>query len=132
MYLWAVANTSRFPPILRRVKLNTDGSVLNGIAGTGMVLQDHLGDIIFSSCRFLGEFEDVLETEIIALHEGISIDLQSRNLPIDVESNYLKAVAMVKSSESNLSKYSIIIREIKQAWRNVTLLLLIYIVVAIL
>ena len=107
--------TSWIPHVLGRVKLNTDGSVLNGIAGMGMRLRDHLGVIIFSSCRFRGESEDVLETEIFALQEGISLALQWSNLPIDVESDCLEAVAMVKSSETNLSKYSFIIREIKQS-----------------
>ena len=38
------------PPSEGRVKLNTNGSVLNGSAGTGMVLRDHVGNIIFNAC----------------------------------------------------------------------------------
>ena len=52
--------------------------------------------------------------EIPTLREGISLSLQWSSLSIDVESNYLEVVAMVKSGESNLSNYSFIIEEIKQ------------------
>lgn len=36
-----------------RVKLNADGSSHDGVDGTGMLLRDHVDNIILSSCRLL-------------------------------------------------------------------------------
>ena len=102
-----------FPPEPGRVKLNTDGSVAKGTAGAGMILRDHAGSIIFNSCRYLFTCEDALEAEILALKEGLSLALQWSNSPIDIESDSLEAVTMVKSDQSNMSKYSFFIREIE-------------------
>jgi hypothetical protein len=42
------------PPPLGWCKLNTDGSVgANGDAGAGMVIRDHNGHVLLSSCRSL-------------------------------------------------------------------------------
>ena len=97
------------------VKLNTDGSVLNGNAGTGMVLRDPAENIIFSACRFVCDCEDVLESEILAIKEGISLALQWSSLPIDVESDCLEAVQMVKDAGRNFSRYAFMIGDIKQS-----------------
>ena len=101
------------PPVAGRVKLNTDGSVLNGVAGTGMILRDHVGNIIFSSCRYLFSCNDMLETEIMGIREGLSLALQWSNLPIDVESDNLEAVKMILTGDMNRSKYAFLIEEIK-------------------
>ena len=61
-----------------------------------MILRDHDGNIIFSACRFVYDYEDVLESEILAIQEGLSLALQWSSLPIDVESDCLEAVQMVK------------------------------------
>ena len=83
------------PPSHGRVKLNTDGSVLNGVAGTGMVLRDHLGNIIFCACRHVQLCEDALESKILVVREGINLALQWSTLPIDIESDCLEAVTML-------------------------------------
>lgn len=83
-----------------------DGSVLEGTAGAGMILRDHEGSIIFSSCRHLHTCNDV------GNHEGVSLALQWSNLPIDIESDCLEAVAMIKSGDPNKSKYVFMVREI--------------------
>ena len=103
------------PPNQGHVKLNTDGSVLNGKAGSDMVLRDDLGSIIFNVCRYIGDCEDILESEIMAMREGISLALQWISLPIDVVSVCMEAVSMVNNVDHNLSKYSFLIREIKHS-----------------
>lgn len=87
------------------MKLYADGSVLDGIAGTGMILWDHEGSIIFNSCRHLHTCNDILEVEILAIMEGLSLALQWSNLPVEVESESLEAVSMIKSMESNKSGF---------------------------
>ena len=103
--------------------VNTDASVSNRTGGAGMILKHHEGAIIFGSCRHIITCDDILEAEILALEEGISIALQWSNLHIDIESDCLEAVSMVKSTESNLSKYAFFI-----VWGNVILALLILVV----
>uniref|UniRef100_A0A8R7VCU9 RNase H type-1 domain-containing protein n=1 Tax=Triticum urartu TaxID=4572 RepID=A0A8R7VCU9_TRIUA len=99
-------------PAVGRVKLNTDASVLGFTAGAGMILRDHEGEIVFSACRLLYACDDVLEAELLAIREEISLALQWSILPIDVESDCLEAVNMIKTGNSNKSKYAFIIREI--------------------
>lgn len=106
---------SWIPPATGHVKLNTDGSVLNGVGGTGMLLRDHTGAIIFSSCRHLFSCDDILEAEILAIREGLMLALQWSSLPIYIESDSLEAVNMVKSGDTNRSKYAFLIREIKDS-----------------
>ena len=96
-------------PAVGRVKLNTDASVLGSTAGAGMILRVQKGEIVFSACRFLYACDDVLEAELLAIREGISLALQWSILPIDVESDCLEAVNMIKTGNSNKSKYAFII-----------------------
>ncbi|KAE8817674.1 retrotransposon unclassified [Hordeum vulgare] len=103
------------PPSDGRLKLNTDGSVLNGSAGTSMVLRDHDGNFIFNACRFVYDYDDVLESEIVAIREGLRLALQWSSLPIDVEFDCLEAVAMAKDAGHNLSRHAFLIGEIKQS-----------------
>lgn len=64
------------------VKINTDGSYVaaDGTAGSGMVLRDHSGDIIFTVCRRLLHCHGVLEAELCAIREGFLLALQWTDL----------------------------------------------------
>ena len=95
-----------------RVKFNTDASVLGEEAGCGMILRDHEGSIIFSSCRHIYGCNDVLEAELLALREGISLAIQWSMLPLDIESDCLQAVQMIVGGSSINSKFSFIVKEI--------------------
>ena len=74
------------------VKLNTDGSFLpeNGTAGTGMILRDHGGAIIFSSCISLCYCANALEAELLAIKEDLSLTLQWSNLFFDPHTVFLR------------------------------------------
>uniref|UniRef100_A0A453AW05 Reverse transcriptase zinc-binding domain-containing protein n=1 Tax=Aegilops tauschii subsp. strangulata TaxID=200361 RepID=A0A453AW05_AEGTS len=99
-------------PSIGRVKLNTDASVLGEEAGCGMILRDHEGSIIFSSCRHIYGCNDVLEAELLALREGISLAILWSMLPLDIESDCLQAVQMIVGGSSNKSKFAFIVKEI--------------------
>ena len=59
-----------------QAKLNVDGSYAqDGSAGTGMVLRDSMGTVIFPACRQLFHCADALEAELAALEEGINLAL---------------------------------------------------------
>lgn len=92
-------------PNPRREKLSVDGPFLNGSGGTGMILRDSADAVIFSSCRQLLLCNDALESELLAISEGLSLALQWSSLPIDVESGCTEPVAMLNSHTSNKSKY---------------------------
>lgn len=94
-----------------------------------MILRDREGSIIFSSCRHLHTCTDVLETELLALKEGISLALQWSNLPIDIKSDCLEAIMMVKAGVGNKSKHAFMIREIIINIRILALLILVRTVV---
>lgn len=55
---------------------------------------------------------DVLEAELLALREGISLAIQWSMLPLDIESYCLQAVQMIVGGSSNKSKYVFIVKEI--------------------
>ena len=71
-----------------------------------MVLRDHEGSFVFSACRQTFSCNDALESELLALQEVIALALQWCSLPLDIESDCLEAVMMIKSSVSNKSKYA--------------------------
>ena len=52
-------------PDIGCAKLNTDSSFIseNGSTGSGMILRDHVRDILFSSCRCLVHRVDALKAE---------------------------------------------------------------------
>jgi hypothetical protein len=71
------------------VKLSVDGSYKeeDGSAGTGMILRDARGSIIFSACRSLESCEGALQEELCACLEGLELSLQHSHLRVIVESN---------------------------------------------
>ncbi|KAE8782206.1 hypothetical protein D1007_44428 [Hordeum vulgare] len=79
-----------------------------------MVSRDHDVNFIFSACRFVYDCDDVLESEILAIREGLRLALQWSSLPINVDSDCLEYVAMAKDAGHNLSRYALLIEEIKQ------------------
>lgn len=97
-------------------KLNTDGSfVANGTAGAGMVLRDHLGKIVFTSCRNLYACPDALETELMAAMEGIALALQWCDMPFIVEVDCLELVNMVQKQSIDLSAHMTVIEDNKNS-----------------
>ncbi|KAE8777909.1 Long chain acyl-CoA synthetase 9, chloroplastic [Hordeum vulgare] len=95
-------------------KLNCDGSFDDkAAAGSGMVLRDSDGLIIFSSCRQLFNCRDPLEAELGACMEGLSLALSRTELPIAIEMDSLLAVKMIQSRDDDRSLYCYLVREIK-------------------
>ena len=90
------------------VKLNTDGSFLpeNGTAGTCMILSDHGGAIIFSSCRSLCYCANALEEELMAIKEGFSLALQWSNIFLPTHRiSTVNYINIIKYMGSLSSKY---------------------------
>ncbi|KAI4969314.1 hypothetical protein ZWY2020_000228 [Hordeum vulgare] len=83
-----------------------------------MILRDHAGSIIFTSCRHLYSCSDILEVELLALKEGISLALQWSNLPIDIETDCLEAITMIREGAGNKSKYAFVVRETIDSMRE--------------
>ena len=98
-----------------RLKLNTDDSFVSadGTAGSGMILRDHNGNIVLSACRHLYHCLNALESELAAIREGLSLALQWSELPIDIESDCLEAINLLKKGEMDRSANSFMVHEIR-------------------
>lgn len=102
------------PPPVGWVKLNSDGSwTENGKAGAGMVLRDHLGNIIYSSCRELFSCRDAMEAEIGACMEGLCIAIQRSELPVLIEMDSLSAVNILNARDTDRPVYASLVAEVK-------------------
>jgi ribonuclease HI len=97
------------------VKLNFDGSVKidDGSAGTGMILRDEEGSIIFSACRRLVNCSDPLEAEARACEEGLKLALELSDKQIIMESDCAGLVTAVLERGQDRSSLVQTISEIK-------------------
>jgi hypothetical protein len=89
------------------VKLTIDGSFRteDGTAGVGMVLRDEVGTVIFSACRFLPSCAEAFEAELLACSEGLSLALQYSQLPIIVDSDCARLVAVIQEATQDRSPF---------------------------
>ena len=102
------------PPMAGWVKLNTDGSfAVNGTAGAGMVLRDDKGNVIYSACRELFSCREILEAELCACMEGLSLAIQRSDLPVAIEMDSLVAIKLIQEQEKDGSIYASLVKEIR-------------------
>ena len=104
-------------PPAGRVKLNVDGSFVDtdgGLAGAGMILRDNDGNIIFSACRSILHCFGLLQAELLACQEGLSLALQWSTRPVDIEMDCMDAVKLIKSPTLDRSPHRMIVQDIKR------------------
>ena len=103
------------PPVAGCVKLNVDGSFqpTDGTAGAGMILRDHLGDVMLAAIRGLGNCADALEAELAAIHEGITLSLNWTELDILVETDSADAVQLISAAGKDRSAHTHKVMEIR-------------------
>ena len=79
------------------VAFSVDGSYYahDGKAGTGMILRDNNGKMIFAAYRRLFHCNEALETEIQAMLEGLSLALERSSLPIQLQSDCVVALKVL-------------------------------------
>ena len=82
-----------------------------------MILRNSSGGIIFSACRSLFSCRDVVEAELGAIMEGLSLAIQRSDLPIVIESDSSLAVSMVSSGKVDRSIYAALVNEIRLLMR---------------
>jgi ribonuclease HI len=88
--------------------LSVDGSFDDeGRAGTGMVLLDSNGTVIFSACRVLFNCNDALETEFSALMEGLALAQEQSELPIIIQSDCASVLTALRRI-SGTDQYTVI------------------------
>ena len=94
--------------------MNCDGSFSpDDRAGSGMVLRDESGAIIFSSCMQLFSCRDALEAELGVCMKGLSLALSPTDLPVAIEMDSSVAVKMIQACGVDRSMYSSSVKEIK-------------------
>jgi ribonuclease HI len=79
---------------------------VEGVGGAGMVLRNSEGEIIFSSCWYLGTCSCALQAELAAMMEGIALAKQWSNLPVIVETDASWVIRLVSSREGDISSLS--------------------------
>uniref|UniRef100_A0ACD5ZRC5 Uncharacterized protein n=1 Tax=Avena sativa TaxID=4498 RepID=A0ACD5ZRC5_AVESA len=97
-------------------KLNVDGSWKEEeqSGGTGMVLRDEEGNIIFAACRHLWTCASPLEAEVLACVEGLSSALEWTDKPIILESDCLQLTTMINGAEINRSPIAAQVNKVKR------------------
>jgi hypothetical protein len=106
-------------PDVGMAKLNTDGAFSSkGEAGSGMVLRDHKGDVIFAACRNIRSCREALEAEFMALEEGIKLGLCWMPMQFTIETDCLEAVELLKDGVPNASVYAFRINSICELLRE--------------
>jgi ribonuclease HI len=97
-------------------KLNVDGAWKDGepSGGTGMVLRDDAGNIIFTACHHLFQCEGALEAELRACEEGLSLAMQWTDKPIVLESDCRVAVDMINEKGVNRSPVAALVNSIRR------------------
>ena len=93
----APPNTPWPNPTQGWVAFSVDGSfnAHDGRAGTGMILRDDKGKMIFAAYRRLFHCNEALETEIQAMLEGLSLALERSSLPIQLQSDCVVALKVL-------------------------------------
>jgi ribonuclease HI len=97
------------------VKLNVDGAFgCDGAAGTGMVLRDHEGHVIFAACRQLRRCRDATEAELEAMEEGLKLALLWTCEAIVLESDCSVALDLIRVGSANNSVYAFKVSSIRE------------------
>jgi hypothetical protein len=78
-----------------------------------MILRDDQGNRIFSACRFLQRYVEVVEAELLASIEGLEIALENSHLPIMIESDCVRVVSASMEKIADCSPYFNIISDIR-------------------
>uniref|UniRef100_A0ACD5YU06 Uncharacterized protein n=1 Tax=Avena sativa TaxID=4498 RepID=A0ACD5YU06_AVESA len=78
-----------------------------------MIVRDHNGEILLSSCRQLLSCKDPLGAELSAVMEGLSLALHWCNKHLITETDCLEIVSLLNSKEIYCLAYAMMIEEIK-------------------
>jgi ribonuclease HI len=94
-------------PLAGWVKLTIGGSFRSedGTVGTGMVLRDETGQVIFSACRFINSCAEALEAELLACSEDLELAIQHSQLPIIIDSDCSELVSAQKNPSQDRSAF---------------------------
>ena len=86
----------------------TDGS-----AGSGMILRDMTGTVIFASYRKLFHCNEALEAELQAMMEGLKLAIEHSQATIVLQSDCAVALKMLGDGSLDRSAYGHLVSEIK-------------------
>ena len=100
------------------VKLNVDGSVINGNATYGGVLRDHEGNWVWGFTGSCGH-SSPLAAELLALKEGLVAVLNNRCLCVIIESDSSIAVQLINGYPEENHPFMHIILECKSLFRRI-------------
>ncbi|KAE8812230.1 retrotransposon unclassified [Hordeum vulgare] len=107
-------------PAVHEVALSVDGSFESedGSAGSGMILRDNKGAVIFASYHKLFHCNDALESELQAMKEGLKLATEHSQATIILQSDCVVPLKMLADVSSNRSAYGHLVSEIKNYMSN--------------
>ncbi|KAE8768090.1 hypothetical protein D1007_60483 [Hordeum vulgare] len=102
-------------PVSNVVALSVDGSFnpVDGAAGSGMILRDDQGAVIFGSYLKLFYCNDALEAELQGMKEGLQLATTHSPLPVVLQSDYAVALKMITIDTFDRSAYGLLVSDIK-------------------
>lgn len=105
----------RINPTPRTVVLSVDGSFndTDGSTGSGMILRNGTGGVIFAAYRRLFLCNDALKAELHAILEGIKLTVEHSNSTIMVQSDCVVTLKAISDASLDRSAYDHMIQEIK-------------------
>lgn len=96
-------------------KINVDGAFVQqiGEAGTGIVIRDHVGDVLLTSWNVIRSCQSPEEAEAQACRDGLRLAADWIQMPVILESDCANVVASLTSGAKNRSPLWQVFQEIK-------------------
>ncbi|KAK3211190.1 hypothetical protein Dsin_015896 [Dipteronia sinensis] len=112
---WVMGRDTRWnPPREGIYKINCDASVdaKNELVGLGLVIRNHLGEVMATGAYWLKENFSPKITEAIAVLYGINLDVDTSLHPFMVETDALGGVHLVNEGSPSLTDIGLVIGDI--------------------
>ena len=101
------------PPQSGHVKVNVDAGLKDGLASLGIIARDAQGSVLFASSQIRFHCSDPEVAELMALIEGLRLEIQWTDLPVVLETECLSICKALNSNEDNRSKLALQLKEAK-------------------
>ncbi|KAI5010323.1 hypothetical protein ZWY2020_012460 [Hordeum vulgare] len=103
-------------PARNVVAFSVDGSYtpMDGSAGSGMILRDDKGTVIFASYRKLFHCNEALEAELQAMKEGLELAVVHSQFPVVLQFDCAVALKMIATDSFDRSAYGSLVSEIRR------------------
>lgn len=94
------------PPAPNELKVNVDASFIkeNGCTAVGVLIRNHLGQVIVASSRVIEKCHDAEEAEASAILEGLKLAIEHSIVPTSLELDCSNAIRAAANKSGGLSR----------------------------